>query len=372
MTQVGVALALTVALTGIAHFLGGELCDLRGPKVVMGSALIMRGVGSAAMAWAMWHSWPAWTIVALNAAAVFGGNFYEPGVRSWIAESVPASERLATYGWLRVALNIGWALGPAVGGIVAEHSYPLLFIMTAVICWICATIIILSFSHVAPSRAEDRLSVFAILGVARDLRFVEFCFYSMLIAIVMGQLVVSLSVHCVGFLGFSKREVGWLFSLNGLVVIGVQTAATVLMRRFRFSVALAVGSVLYAVGYACVGFSHVFSSMAIAVVVITLGEVIVSPGLPSLATNLAPLRHRGRYVGFHGLCFQTGSSLAPFLGGIWLEHLSPSWGSGPWIIIACVGFLASFGFLRLGRLLKPPEDSVHGCAPVPEETPLAL
>ncbi|UPT75876.1 MAG: MFS transporter [Elusimicrobiota bacterium] len=371
MTQVGAALAFTVALSGIAHFLGGEYCDLRGSKIVMSGALIMRGAGSAAMAWAMWNKWPPWTIITLNAAAVFGGGFFEPGIRSWIAECVPSAQKLKVYGWQRVAINAGWALGPAIGGAASEYSYPMLFAVTAAICWLCALLITFAISPTVPSRPNEDLSVPTILSAAYDSRFLEFCLYSALIAIVMGQLVASFSVHCVDIMGFSKREVGWLFSLNGLVVIGLQTTIVNATQGFRLSRALALGCVLYSIGYMYAGHAQTFSAMALAMIVITLGEIVVSPGLPSLATNLASPRHRGRYIGFHGLFFQTGSSLAPLLGGFWLERLSPTWPSGPWIFIGCVGLLASIGFLRIGRLLRSSEDAAHGRAPAAVEIPLA-
>lgn len=371
MTQVGAALSFTVALSGIAHFLGGEYCDLRGSKIVMSGALILRGAGSAAMAWAMWNQWPTWTIIMLNAGAVFGGGFFEPGIRSWIAECVPNVQKLKVYGWQRVAINAGWALGPAIGGLASEYSYPMLFAVTAAICWLCALLIIFSISSAAPSRPDEDLSIPTILSVARDFRFLEFCLYSAIIAIVMGQLVASLSIHCVDILGLSKREVGWLFSLNGLVVIAVQTPIAKAMQGFRLSLALALGCVFYSAGYMYVGHAHSFFAMAMAMIVITLGEVVVSPGLPSLATNLAPDRHRGRYIGFQGLFFQSGSSLAPLLGGFWLERLSPTWPSGPWILIGCVGLLASIGFFRIGRLLSSSEDGAQERSPVVVEIPLA-
>lgn len=363
MSQVGVIFAGTLALSALAQAAGGELSDLRGPKYVMCAALALRGLFAAAIAWSIGNARPIHELIALVAASSFFGNFFEPGARSWIAHRMPAADRLAAYGWQRVAVNAGWAVGPAVGGALAERSYPMLFAATAAFCLLCLALTAAFVEPARSPRAAESFSPAAMLAGFRDRRLAEHCLYSMLIAAVMGQLVVSFSVHCFEFVGLSKGQVGLLFTVNGLVVIACQTWAAERMRAHRLSRVIAFGCLFYAAGYAAVGFAGGFFAMAAAVIVVTAGEIIVSPGLPALAMNLAPEAQRGRYIGLQGLCYQAGTALAPLLGGLALERLSPRWSSAPWLLVSAAALAACAGFLHLGRLLKAGEDGLHGPLP---------
>lgn len=366
MSQVGAILAGTLALSALAHAAGGELSDLRGAKTVMGAALLLRAAFSAGIAWAIARGRPVPELVAFTAAAGFFGNFFEPGARSWIAERVPAADRLAAYGWQRVAINAGWALGPALGGALAERSYAALFAATAAVCLLCFALTVWLVEPARSARAAESFSPVAMLAGFRDRRLAEHCLYSTLIAAVMGQLVVSLSVHCSEIVGLAKGQVGLLFTINGLVVIAAQTWAAERMRRHRLSRAIAVGCLFYAAGYAAVGFAGGFAAMAAAMVVVTAGEIVVSPGLPAVAANIAPDARRGRYIGLQGLCYQAGTALAPLLGGQALERLSPRSAAAPWLLVAAAAVAAGAGFLRLGRLLSAREDGLRGDAEAPE------
>lgn len=359
MGLVGLLLSLMVLVSAFSQGLGGELSDLWGAKPVLELALTLRGLSVAAMALAMHELWPVWALVLLHLASSFFGSFFDPALRSWIAEEVPPPQRVTAYGRLRVAMNLGWAVGPAAGGILAARSYALMFAVSAGVCAFCLLTLRWGLEARESARGTEAFSLRFLASAAGDRRFLEFCAYSMLIAVVMAQLIVSLSVHSVRFAGLSEAQVGLLFALNGLVVILTQSRATAWMRDRPLSSALAAGSLLYGLGYGWVGLARGFFAMALSIVVVTLGEVLVSPGLPALAANLAPPRLRGRYQGFQGLSHQLGSALGPLLGGVSLQYLSPRWPAAPWLVVAGMGAAAAFGFYRLGRLLESHEEGLE-------------
>jgi len=208
-------------------------------------------------------------------------------------------------------------------------------------------------------RPESRFSWGELWGVVADRRFLRFCGYGLLIAAVMAQLTVALAVHSVRYVGLSEAQVGLLFTLNGAVVVLTQTPISRSLGHMRLSAMLALGCLFYAAGYCWAGFAPGFALMAVAIAIVTLGEVTVSPGLQTLAANLAPERHKGRYLGFQGLALQLGAACGPLVGGLGLQVLSPRWTPAPWLIIAALGVLAAFGFQRFGKELRPDEDGLH-------------
>ena len=358
MGWVGAALSLMLASTALGQVLAGELSDIIGCKRVMEASVASRSMMVALMAWAMARQAPIAALVCLHVLAGFCGSFYDSAVRAWIASALPPRERLLGYGRLRVAINLGWALGPALGGVMAEHSYPLLFAASGVACLVCLGLVHWTVSDIPRLRPESHFSWGELWSVSADARFTRFCGYGLLISMVMAQLTVALAVHSVRYVGLTEAQVGLLFTLNGAVVVLTQTSISRGLRRVRLSAMLALGSLFYAAGYGWAGFAPSFALMAVAVTVVTLGEVTVSPALQTLAANLAPEKLKGRYMGFQGLGIQLGAACGPLVGGLGLQLLSPRWSPGPWLIIAALGVLAALGFKRFGKELREDEDGL--------------
>jgi MFS family permease len=185
----------------------------------------------------------------------------------------------------------------------------------------------------------------------------------------MSQLVVSSSLYSKAYLGLSERQIGLLFSVNGLMVVFFQYLATRMLERYRITAGLAMGTLLYAAGYLAFGFAPTFYFAACAIAVVSLGEGAVSPGLQALGANMAPRGEKGRYLGVQGLFQQVGSSTGIFLGSNAIGLLSPHLQQAPWFMVSGVAVVSCFGFLSLGRRLTQEQDGLRGptLPPVPEE-----
>ena len=298
-------------------------------------------------------------IVSLLVLAGFLGSFYDPAVRAWIAIEHPAGGRVRAYGQLRVASNAAWAVGPAVGGLMAGASYALMFGVTAALCLVCLGLLVWVVPAAPATRTGEGFDWGAVASVSRDGRFMEFCALSVVAAAVMSQLVAPLSVHATAHGGLSEPQVGLLFALNGGLVVVLQRAATNAISARTLTSAAAAGCLLYAVGWSWMGFARGWMLMAGAMTVVTFGEIVLSPSLQALAANLAPDRLRGRYIGFQGLTTQLGTAVGPLLGGLGQEHLSGRWVPAPWLAVGALAALGGWGFYRLGRLLGPSEQGLN-------------
>jgi len=119
MSLVGLFLALSLFMTSFAHVIGGELADVFGRKKIMVSALFTRAVLIGAIAWVIKADGDILLLLALHPLGLFVGSFYSPAARAWVADSTPPERRMKVYGILRIGTNAGWAVGPAVGGLMA-------------------------------------------------------------------------------------------------------------------------------------------------------------------------------------------------------------------------------------------------------------
>lgn len=359
MGAVGAFLCATLALAAVSQGFGGELSDTVGRRRVLVWSMWARTALVALLAESVRGSWPVPAVLGAYLAAMIVGSFFRPASYSWVADHCHSRRRLEAYGLLRVATNAGWAVGPALGGLVASSSYPAMFLASAGACGACAVLLSVGIEGGAAVATEDGFSLRGLLGAARDARFASFCLFSALIAAVMAQLVIPLSVHSVRWVGLSERQVGLLFSVNGALVVAVQHAASRFLGRRRITTALAAGSLLYAAGYACVGFAGGFAALAAAMVVITLGEVAVSPGLQALAANMAPQGRKGRYLGLSNFAQNMGTAAGPLMGGLSLQYLSPRWTPAPWLLVATVAVAAAAGFGSMRGRFSAGEEGLE-------------
>lgn len=358
MGWVGAAISGMLLATSASQGLGGELSDLLGRKRVMVLAVWARALTVLVMAWAIHARWPLWALLPTHWVSSFLGHFYDPAARGWVADHYGTARRTEAYGKLRVAMNLGWAIGPAVGGALAERSYAGLFVATSAACAVCAMLVSWGLEGKAGTRHGESFAFGAVLKAGRDPRFLRFCLWGSLIAMVMSQLVASLSVHATRFMDLTERQVGLLFSLNGAMVVLIQGMVSRFWAGRPITAALAAGCLFYAAGYVWVGLATSMAGLALAVMVVSFGEITVSPGIHALAANLAPEGLKGRYIGFSGLTSQVGTAMGPLFGGLGLQYWSPAWSAGPWLAVSGAAIVASAGFRRFRRELAAGEEGL--------------
>ncbi|MCX5791449.1 MAG: MFS transporter [Elusimicrobia bacterium] len=371
MAWVGLFLSLSMLVASVAHVAGGEISDAIGRKKVMVLSLVLRAVLIAIIAWVIYSKAGLWAIYVFHPLGMLVGSFFQPAARSWVADYVPPSQRMKAYGLLRMGGNAGWAVGPAIGGLLAAGSYAALFGVTAAVYAVCAVIVFLSVKD-KPGEARGGFEGFSLQAAAGTLRnkdFLRFCVFTFTMCAVMSQLVVATSLYSKTYLGFSERQIGLLFTINGSIVVLMQYFVTRFVEGWRITTGLTVGALFYAAGYLGVGYAYSFYFAAAAIVVVTLGEVAVSPGIQALGANMAGRHEKGRYLGVQGLFQQVGSAMGIFIGSNAIDHLSPHFQQGPWFLIAFLASVSAAGFWSLGGSLTRSQNGLKDAEEMITTTP---
>lgn len=358
MGLVGLAVSGAVAAAAVGQAVGGELADVWGCKRVMALALVCRAAFMALLAAGVHGEWPVTAIIGFHVCGALSGNLYGPAVRAWISHEHPAGERSHAYSSLRVAQNAAFAVGPAIGGFMAGYSYSLMFAAAAVLMLLCLAMLSGLVPASPAARSGEGFAWDGTLRVARDGRFLELSIIGLLIACAMAQLVGPLSVHATAHGGLSETQVGFLFAVNGTLVVLFQHAATRLVSRSALTRAAAAGCLFYLAGWSWIGFSRGWWPLALGVAIVTTGEILVSPSLEALAANLSPSRLKGRYLGFQGLLQSLGQALGPLFGGLGFEHFGGRWIPAPWLAAGALAGAAGWGFWRLGRRVDAAEEGL--------------
>ncbi len=362
---IGLMLALAMLTTAIASAISGEVSDAFGRKRVMMYSLFMRSISILMIAVSIyldWHySWP----IAFHFAGSFLGAFFRPASNAWIADNTTAAERVKAFGYMRIGLNLGWCLGPALGGFLAKISYSSGFFITAAVFFLSLVYVQRNIKETATKAVGRKTNFVDMILQLKDGVLARLCAYNFLISMVLSQLVVGLSLHAVNRLGMTENMVGMFFSIQGLSVVVLQYPVTKVISKMPLTAALSLGCVLYAIGFGSIGFFISFAGIALGVILSAVGEMCVLPAGHSLASNIAPDNKRGRYLGLYILSNQAGVSAGVLFAGIMMEHLSPIYPPLPWLIVGALGLIAAVFFWSLKRFLTPAQNGIKPRQSVP-------
>ncbi len=139
---------------------------------------------------------------------------------------------------------------------------------------------------------------------------------------------------------------GLLLSLNAIMVVFMQFPITRRIEPYPPMLIMALGAGLYAVGFGLYGFVSTMPFFALAIVILTVGEMLVSPVSQALTARMAPEHMRGRYMAIFGFSFGIPFGIGPILAGLILDNADPHL---LWYATGAVGVLATLAFLALHR-----------------------
>src|SRR5205823_1712696 len=150
---------------------GGLLADRLGRR----NAIALSMFGGAGLTLSLVWVHGLWGIVVVVAVLGFVAELYRPASSALIADLIPSERRVAAFSAYRLMLNIGWAVGLAVGGILAAHSFTLLFVGDAVTSGAFGVIALLALPHgTRTAKHEERNLATARSSMLADRGFLFF------------------------------------------------------------------------------------------------------------------------------------------------------------------------------------------------------
>ncbi len=186
--------------------------------------------------------------------------------------------------------------------------------------------------------------------VLRDRPFVAFIAATILMTIVYLQMYNSLSVYLRDVHGIQPQGYGFLLTTSAIVVILFQFGITRRIRGQPPFLVIGLGALFYMLGFGMFGVVSSYWLFVAAIVVITIGEMVIMPTSQALAANFAPEQMRGRYMAVYGMTNGAPAAIAPGAAGLIMDNLNPNL---VWYIGAGMCALAAFSFyflhLRIGR-----------------------
>ena len=366
MTEVGILFALFSLSGFIGSFVGGALTDRLGRRGMIIFSLLTSAFSTLAMGFV--NSMEAFYIIA-SISGIFT-NTGGPAYNAIVGDLLPEEKRAAGFSILRVAFNVSAAIGPAIGGLLASRSYLALFITDAIISTIVAVIVYFKIPETKPelqpgTKQETMKQSFkGYFRVFRDGAFVLFMLASTLAWMVYMNFNTTMGVYLRDAQGIPESGYGALISMNAIMVVALQFWVTRKLEKYPAMLMMAAGTLLFSFGFFMYGVFNSYIWFMVAMVIITVGEMITVPIANAEVINFAPEDMRGRYNAVYGLAWSIPFMVGPYLAGLLMDNYNPDW---LWYACGILGSLATISFMLLHRMRTSKEVKT----PVEPEIPTA-
>jgi MFS family permease len=291
----------------VSMLLGGHLTDRLGRRRTL--LLSLFGGGTLAVAMGLVPSVAAF--VPLLVAFAFIADLYRPASSAIIADLVPSQDRAVGFAALRLAVNLGFAFGVALGGLLADLNWRLLFWgdgATTLAFGLMAYLLVAETRHAAPKETAPKAA-----GDSpwRDAVFVKLVSATFIFCLVFFMDFIVLPLTVTESAGYPARVYGLLVGTNGLLIAAFELTIVDALSRFRRLRVAALGIALMALGMGMTGLVLHWAWFLLCVLFWTAGEILTIPQQSAFLADWAPPEQRGRYLGIAQAAWGLGATIAP-------------------------------------------------------------
>jgi len=345
LTTITSLISINAVMSLCSSLIAGSITDKIGRKWAMVISLAVNGVTFLLMI-------PANTYGQYAVLMALRGTFqplYRVGADAMIADLVPAGQRADAYALTRLSKNVGIAMGPALGGVIATTSYGITFSIASGATIFFSILIALFAIETLPDAARKVQERFVenlkgYENIFKDRIFTSFIAGFTLRQISGSILWVLLGAYAKTNYGLAENLYGLIPTANALMVVFLQLFVTRKTSRYSPLKIMSLGTLLYGIGVGSIAFGTGFWGFLVSMVIVTVGELMVIPTASTYTANRAPENMRGRYMSLLALTWGAGSMVGPLMGGFLNDNISPA---SIWYGGGAAGIMGSIIFLVL-------------------------
>jgi predicted MFS family arabinose efflux permease len=312
----------------------------------------------------LWETWPpiAATLFTLSVIA----ESVRPANATAVTELTTPENRLRALSLQRLAANLGFSIGPVVGGFLATIDFKWLFIGDALTTFAAACVLLGYFRmrQIHRTAAEDNpLTVAA--SPLKDRVYVGFLLLMLANLIVFCQFGSTYPYYLRDHFGLQEWGIGLMFAVNTTVIVAVEMLLIDRIRHRPYLRTIGLGCFLSCLGWGILPFGESVAYAVAAMLVVTAGEMLSFGMATGFAANRGATGSEAAYLGWYTVAFATAQVLGPAIGSTIYQHNREA----VWYCALVVGVLVLIGFQLLGRAAGEYEEVANAEA-APSEEPL--
>jgi len=287
----------------------------------------------------------------------FAADIFRPANSKAIAAYSSTENRTRSLSLVRLAINLGFSVGPAIGGFIALYlGYKILFIIDACTSIAAAGLLFLYLpkKDIESTKNNSETIKNSSPSAYRDIPYLFFILLVALYGICFFQLFASVPQYFDKVCKYNEDTIGLLLGLNGLLVVLIEMPlVTYLEKEQKLFKYIIIGALCLPISFLILKFGEGMLFAAIVyTIIITLSEIYAMPFMMNYSLSRPKKERQGQYSALYSIAYGISNIVAPVLGlGIANKY---GFNSMFYVLIA-LSLLTAIGFMWLSNKNKSPE-----------------
>lgn len=291
-----------------------------------------------------------------------------------VTQFTPIELQTRAFGLQRMAVNLGFSIGPAVGGVLAEIDFVWLFVVDGITTAAGALFMLWHFGFRRFTKDETTARKQKLAeengsggSPLLDPKFLLFLFLVLMVSLVFFQFHATYPKFLEDHYALSKPQIGLLFSVNTILIVVFEMLLLNYVREFSLLRTIGWGSLLSCVGFGILPLSQAAWFAVCAMIIVTFGEMFLFPLTTGFVARRSAGRDQGMYMGWYAMTFSLACIIAPLLGtAVYDVNRNLLWyGSIGIGVFTLAGFYWLAATMKLDPVDEP--DPIDGSVPVSGE-----
>lgn len=345
MKEAGIVLSCYGFGSVIGAWLGGKLTDKIGHFKVQAVSLIL----TFPIFFIIYFLKDMWSLAIGVFVLTLVSDTFRPANSVSVVYYAKPENITRAFSLNRMAINLGFSIGPAVGGLLAAISYKLLFYGNGVGALIAGLVFYFYFKNrkgnpdaLVQHKTQEELRAEKQKSPYKDIPYLFFSLFITLYAISFFQILSTLPMYYERVYQFNEADIGLLIAFSSLVVFGLEMVLVRLAEiRYKPHSVIIAGTFITGLSFVVLNFSSGVWILYASMFLLSIGEIFAMPFMATVAIQQSTSLTRGAYMGLNTLAFSLAHIFSPFLGTRLAENFGFEvlwWASGLLCVVACFGF----------------------------------
>jgi predicted MFS family arabinose efflux permease len=319
LSDAGFVMALFGLGSVLGAFIGGKLSDKSGFHKVQLFSLFFGGI--LFMVLGQIKSYPLICMFTFLLSLV--NESFRPANSSAIAFYSHVKNRTRSYSLNRLAINLGWAVGASLGGLVAAYNYGLLFWIDGITNVLAAIMFYFMFRPVRTNAKTKREQEEKTKGNSayKDKYYLVFIVLIILFAMGFFQLFTTVPNYMRDQLHLNEAFIGGIMAINGLIIVLIEMVLIYhLEKRNKNMEFIILGLVLCALAFPIMLLPGPAKFVALGMILMmTMGEIITMPFMNTYWTLRSNDSNRGQYAALYTMAWGLSQVVGPYISALVVE-----------------------------------------------------
>lgn len=342
----------------LGSWLGGKLSDTIGFYKIMIFSLLVSGLMFFGLRYVTSYYGLCIGIFLLMTVA----DMFRPAMFVSIGAYAKPENRTRALTLVRLAINLGFAAGPALGGlIIMGIGYKGLFWVDGTTCIIAILIFWLKVKEKKKSTYLDKEHPGDVLveSVFKDKIYWLFLASTLIVGIMFFQLFTTIPIYHREQFGLTELQTGLLLTLNGVLVFFLEMPIVNYIEKNKKDKlkVIILGCFLMTISLFLMLVNTWAGILIIMMLFMTFAEMFNFPFSNSFALSRAPKHQQGRYMAIFTMTYSLAHILSSIIGMSIIDNKKYGY-QGNWLFMGILGFIGTLIGVYVYYLVKKEKINV--------------